>query len=125
MIPIKWRSDGHPTGLMNRVSSPSSPTVRGLMGTSIREFVHVLAAEFSSIHVLNLSGKCNALPRRACHVAEGGKRLRFSGSRAPVAIALLVKNPNATHEDCCKIQYHDIGDYLTRMRRNWMHSAMR
>ena len=35
------------------------------------------------------------------------------GSRAPVAIMILVKNPNATH-DGCKIHYRDIGDYLTR-----------
>lgn len=35
------------------------------------------------------------------------------GSRAPVAITILVKNPNATH-DGCRILYRDIGDYLTR-----------
>ena len=35
------------------------------------------------------------------------------GSRAPVAITVLVRNPNATHEDC-RIRYRDIGDYLKR-----------
>ena len=30
-----------------------------------------------------------------------------------MAITILVKNPNATHEGC-KIQYRDIGDYLSR-----------
>ena len=39
-----------------------------------------------------------------------------SGSRAPVAIMILVKNPNATHEGC-KIHYRDIGDYLTRQQK--------
>ena len=39
-----------------------------------------------------------------------------SGSRAPVAIMILVKNPNATHEGC-KIHYRDIGDYLTREQK--------
>ena len=29
---------------------------------------------------------------------------------------ILVKNPNATHEGC-KIQYRDIGDYLTREQK--------
>ena len=36
-----------------------------------------------------------------------------SGSRAPVAITILVKNPNASH-DGCRIRYRDIGDYLSR-----------
>ena len=45
--------------------------------------------------------------------AGGWKRVFGSGSRAPVAIMILVKNPNATHEGC-KIHYRDIGDYLTR-----------
>ena len=41
---------------------------------------------------------------------EGGK-VFGSGSRAPVAITILVKNPNAEH-DGCRIHYRDIGDYL-------------
>ena len=41
---------------------------------------------------------------------EGGK-VFGSGSRAPVAITILVKNPNAEH-DGCRILYRDIGDYL-------------
>ena len=35
------------------------------------------------------------------------------GSRTPVAITVLVRNPNASHEGF-RIHYHDIGDYLTR-----------
>ena len=46
---------------------------------------------------------------------EGGK-VFGSGSRAPVAITIFVKNPNATH-DGCKIHYRDIGDYLTREQK--------
>ncbi|WP_150112518.1 hypothetical protein, partial [Ferrovum myxofaciens] len=34
------------------------------------------------------------------------------GSRAPIAISLLVKNPNG--EQRGRIYFHDIGDYLTR-----------
>ena len=46
---------------------------------------------------------------------EGGK-VFGGGSRAPVAITIFVKNPNATHEGC-KIHYRDIGDYLTRQQK--------
>ena len=49
------------------------------------------------------------------HRAEGGN-VFGGGSRAPVAIMIFVKNPNATH-DGCKIHYRDIGDYLTREQK--------
>ena len=42
---------------------------------------------------------------------EGGK-VFGSGSRAPVAITLFVKNPEATEHGC--ILFRDIGDYLDR-----------
>jgi predicted helicase len=41
---------------------------------------------------------------------EGGK-IFGSGSRAPIAITLLVKNPLAVKRE---IRFHDIGDYLSR-----------
>ena len=72
-----------------------------------------LVKEFSSIHVLNLRG--NQRTQGEVSRREGGK-IFGSGSRAPVAVMILVKNPNATHEGC-KIQYHDIGDYLTREQK--------
>ena len=69
-----------------------------------------LAEEFSSIYVLNLRGNQRTQGERSKR--EGGK-VFGSGSRAPVAITVLVKNPNAVH-DGCRIRYHDIGDYLSR-----------
>ncbi len=69
----------------------------------------VLAGECSAIWCLNLRGNqrtAGELSRR-----EGGK-VFGSGSRTPVAITLLVKNPN--HAGPTAIRYHDIGDYLTR-----------
>ena len=69
-----------------------------------------LVKEFSSIHVLNLRG--NQRTQGEVSRREGGK-VFGGGSRAPVAITILVKNPKATHEGC-KIYYCDIGDYLTR-----------
>ena len=72
-----------------------------------------LVEEFSSVHVLHLRGNQRTQGERSRR--EGGK-VFGSGSRAPVAITILVKNPNATHEGC-KIQYRDIGDYLTREQK--------
>ncbi|CAJ3941125.1 DEAD/DEAH box helicase family protein [Burkholderia pseudomallei] len=68
-----------------------------------------LAEEFSSIYVFHLRGNqrtSGELSRR-----EGGK-IFGGGSRAPIAISILVKNPNA--ECHGQIYFHDIGDYLNR-----------
>ena len=72
-----------------------------------------LAEEFSSTYVLHLRG--NQRTQGELSRREGGK-VFGSGSRAPVAITILVKNPNAAHEGC-KIHYRDIGDYLSREQK--------
>ena len=72
-----------------------------------------LSEEFSAIHVLHLRG--NQRTQGEMSRREGGK-VFGSGSRAPVAITILVKNPKVTHEGC-RIQYRDIGDYLTREQK--------
>ena len=69
-----------------------------------------LAEEFSSIYVLHLRGDARTSGER--RRAEGGN-VFGSGSRTPVAVTILAKNPNATHEGC-RIHYRDIGDHLTR-----------
>ncbi len=46
---------------------------------------------------------------------EGGK-IFGSGSRTPIAITLLVKNPSIKTEKAT-IHYHDIGDYLDREQK--------
>lgn len=68
-----------------------------------------LANEFASIHVFHLRGNQRTSGERSRR--EGGK-IFGSGSRTPVAIALLVKNPDAAEHG--KIHFHDIGDYLAR-----------
>ncbi len=68
-----------------------------------------LRNEFSSIYVFNLRG--NQRTQGELSRAEGGK-VFGEGSRTPVAITLLVKNPK--HKGPAEIFYHDIGDYLTR-----------
>ncbi len=69
-----------------------------------------LEKEFSSIWVFNLRG--NQRTSGELSRKEGGK-IFGSGSRTPIAIALLVKNPE-TKKDKATIHYYDIGDYLSR-----------
>lgn len=68
-----------------------------------------LVEEFSSIYVFHLRG--NQRTSGELSRQEGGK-IFGSGSRSPIAISILVKNPNALENG--KIYFHDIGDYLTR-----------
>lgn len=70
-----------------------------------------LRNEFHHLYVFNLRGN----QRTAGEVSrrEGGKIFE-SGSRAGVAIMLLVKQPGAVHESGATLQYRDIGDYLSR-----------
>ncbi|MGJ6046735.1 DEAD/DEAH box helicase [Pseudomonas aeruginosa] len=68
-----------------------------------------LADEFSSLYVFHLRG--NQRTSGETSRKEGGK-IFGSGSRAPIAISLLVKNPAAQGHG--QIYFHDIGDYLSR-----------
>ena len=60
--------------------------------------------------MLNLRGNQRTQGERSRR--EGGK-IFGQGSRAPVAITILVRNPDPKH-DGCHILYRDIGDYLKR-----------
>ncbi|MFL7961005.1 DEAD/DEAH box helicase [Pseudomonas kielensis] len=68
-----------------------------------------LADEFSSLYVFHLRG--NQRTSGETSRKEGGK-IFGSGSRAPIAISLLVKNPDAKEQG--QVYFHDIGDYLSR-----------
>lgn len=81
-----------------------------LDGNSTDGFRKCLEKEFSSIYVFNLRG--NQRTSGELSRKEGGK-LFGSGSRTPIAITLLVKNP-ADQSGKVKISYKDIGDYLSR-----------
>lgn len=70
------------------------------------------ADEFTSIHVFHLRGNARTSGER--RRKEGGN-VFDQGSRAPVAITLLVKNPTSTEKG--RILFHDIGDYLTRQEK--------
>jgi predicted helicase len=71
-----------------------------------------LASEFSSIYALHLRG--NQRTSGELSRKEGGK-IFGSGSRAPIAISFLVKNPRAGSNG--EIHFHDIGDYLGREQK--------
>lgn len=68
-----------------------------------------LADEFSSLYFFHLRGNQRTSGERSRQ--EGGK-IFGGGSRAPIVIAVLVKNPNAKQHG--QIYFHDIGDYLSR-----------
>ena len=81
-----------------------------LDGNSTDGFRKCLEKEFSSIYVFNLRG--NQRTSGELSRKEGGK-IFGSGSRTPIAITLLVKNPSVKSKKAA-IHYHDIGDYLNR-----------
>ncbi len=103
---IRWASDRiKEQGVIALVTNGS--WIDGNADTGIRA---CFAEEFSSIYVLNLRGNQRTQGEQSRR--EGGK-VFGSGSRAPVAITILVKNPDAAHSGC-RILYRDIGDSLSR-----------
>lgn len=68
-----------------------------------------MVEEFSSIYIYHLKGNQRTSGERSRQ--EGGK-IFGEGSRAPVAIVLLVKNPDSKQKG--KIYFCAVGDYLTR-----------
>jgi predicted helicase len=68
-----------------------------------------LVDEFSSLYVFHLRGNTRTMGEMARK--EGGQ-IFGGGSRAPIVITFLVKNPESSQQG--RIFYHDIGDYLSR-----------
>jgi|LSQX01.3.fsa_nt_gb predicted helicase len=81
-----------------------------LDGNAQDGFRKTIEKEFSSIWVFNLRG--NARTQGELRQKEAGN-VFGGGSRTPIAITLLVKNPSIKTEKAT-IHYHDIGDYLSR-----------
>lgn len=102
---IRWASDRIGTsgvvGFVTNAGWLDANTADGLR--------KCLAQEFSSVYVFHLRG--NQRTQGELSRKEGGK-IFGSGSRAPIAISVLVKNPNAAAHG--QIYFHDIGDYLSR-----------
>jgi len=105
---IRWASDRIGTsGVVSFVTNAG--WIDGNAGSGLRK---CLVDEFSSLYVFHLRG--NQRSQGEVSRKEGGK-IFGGGSRAPIAISVLVKNPNAAHRG--RILYHDIGDYLTREQK--------
>lgn len=68
-----------------------------------------MAEEFSSIYIWHLKGNQRTVGEQSRK--EGGKVFGH-GSRAPVSVVILVKNPE--HKGECKIHFAAVDDYLTR-----------
>jgi len=105
---IRWGSDRiGDAGVMAYVTNAG--WVDGNAADGLRA---CLAEEFSDLYVFHLRGNQRTsgdLSRR-----EGGK-IFGSGSRAPIAISVFVKNPQAAEHG--RIHFHDIGDYLDQKQK--------
>lgn len=102
---FRWASDRiGDSGIVCFVSNGGWLT--GAAGAGVRR---CFKEEFNSIYVYNLRGNQRTQGEESRR--EGGK-IFASGSRATIAITMLVKNPNSGEHGT--IHYHDIGDYLTR-----------
>ncbi|MGR3510108.1 MAG: DEAD/DEAH box helicase [Sulfitobacter sp.] len=71
-----------------------------------------LAEEFTDLYVFHLRGNAN-LSGESRRKEKGN--VFGEGSRAPVAISVLVKNPDAAEHG--RIFFHDIGDYLDQKQK--------
>ena len=101
---IRWASDRiGDSGVIGFVTNAG-----WLDGNAMDGMRKCLSEEFTGIHVLHLRGNQRTQGERSRQ--EGGK-VFGAGSRAPVAITLMVRNPE---RQGCKILFHDIGDYLSR-----------
>lgn len=103
---IRWGADRlrDTGGVMAYVSDAG-----WLDGNAMDGMRKCLAEDFTSLHVFHLRGNqrtSGELSRR-----EGGK-VFGQGSRQPVAISVLVCNPNSGQRGA--INFYDVGDYLTR-----------
>jgi predicted helicase len=105
---IRWASDrvGN-AGVMAYVTNAG--WVDGNAADGMRA---CLAEEFSDLYVFHLRGNQRTSGEQSRR--EGGK-IFGSGSRAPIAISVMVKNPDAAEHG--RVHFHDIGDYLDQKKK--------
>ncbi|MET3590496.1 putative helicase [Bartonella silvatica] len=102
---IRWASDRIKNrGVIGFVTNASFVDANVMAG--LRK---CLVEEFSSLYIFHLRG--NARTSGEQRKKESGG-IFGEGSRAPIAISILVKNPNVQQHG--KIYFRDIGDYLNR-----------
>ena len=102
---IRWASDRiGKSGVIGYVSNASF-----VDGHSMDGLRKCLADEFSSLYIFHLRGNA----RTSGEIRRKEKDNVFGmGTRTPIAISILVKNPEAN--EFGKISFCDVGDYLTR-----------
>ena len=106
---IRWASDRiKEQGVIAFVTNGS--WIDGNVDSGIRA---CLAEDFTSVYILNLRGNARTSGEQR---RSEGDNVFDQGSRALVAITILVKNPDVTH-DGCRILYRDIGDYLKQEQK--------
>ncbi len=107
---FRWSTDrlDKNGGIISFISNGAWLETNGMDG-----FRKCLEKEFTSIYIFNLRG--NQRTSGELSRKEGGK-IFGSGSRTPITITLLVKNPDSKNKTA-KIFYHDIGDYLSQVEK--------
>lgn len=102
---IRWASDriGN-QGVIGFVTNAGF--VEANTGDGLRK---CLMDEFSKLYIFHLRGNARTSGERRRKEKDN---VFGQGTRTPIAISLLVKNPQASQNG--QIFFHDIGDYLTR-----------
>nr|MBP7218534.1 DEAD/DEAH box helicase [Acinetobacter sp.] len=102
---IRWASDRIETqgviGFITNAGFIDSNAADGLR--------KCLVDEFSSLYIFHLRGNARTSGEQRRKEKDN---VFGQGTRTPIAISLLVKNPKSTQHG--QIYFHDIGDYLTR-----------
>lgn len=102
---IRWASDRIETqgiiGFVTNAGWIDANTADGLR--------KCLAQEFSSLYIFHLRGNARTSGEQRRKEKDN---VFGQGTRTPIAISLLVKNPKAEQQG--QIYFHDIGDYLSR-----------
>ncbi|MCZ2159245.1 damage-inducible protein, partial [Bartonella sp. 220] len=105
---IRWASDRIKNrGVIGFVTNAGFVDTKSMDG--LRK---CLVEEFSSLYIFHLRG--NQRTSGELSRKEGGK-IFGSGSRAPIAISILVKNPESKQHG--KIYFYGVEDYLTREKK--------
>jgi len=109
---IRWASDridkqtGGIIGFVTNAGWLDSAACNGLR--------KCLLEEFSCLYIFHLRG--NQRTQGEESLKEGGK-IFGSGSRAPIAISILLRNPQHSDQKSGQIFFYDIGDYLSREQK--------
>ena len=102
---IRWASDRISTqgviGFVTNAGFIDANTADGLR--------QCLVEEFSSLYIFHLRGNARTSGEQRRKEKDN---VFGQGTRTPIAISILVKNPKAEQQG--QIYFHDIGDYLSR-----------